>query len=181
MTTTYNPLFATALIADAAPVGPSNHDTAVVTFQIAYQQYGLPLGAVLEVVRLPALVVLAGAPPTICGLLNLRGQYLPVLNGRALIGEPSLYNLSCHVVIAGSGKPELGLLVDQVHEVCMIEASQIRPIDGRDAAAFLSGVFDLEDQSTLLLDVSELLALTPRTNGSKPKTAMKAAKRKAKG
>ena len=83
----------------------------IVTFQIAYQQYGLALDVALEIVRLPALIALVGAPPELCGLLNLRGQYLPVLDGRALIGEPSLYDLNSQIIIAGRDKPELGLLV----------------------------------------------------------------------
>lgn len=178
MTTMHDALLVPALVDGATPASPAGGDTLIVTFQIAHQQYGLPLEAVIEIVRLPALVSLAGAPPTLCGLLNLRGQYLPVLNGRALIEEPSRYDLSCQVVIAGRGKPELGLLVDRVSEVCTIAASQIRPLDRRDAAAFLSGVFDLADQSTLLIDLSELLTLTPRPDKSKPKTATKAAKRK---
>ena len=40
----------------------------IVSFWLGPQQYGLPLEAVREVVRLPALVTLAGAVPALCGL-----------------------------------------------------------------------------------------------------------------
>src|SRR5262245_31879932 len=99
-----------------------------VTFRIARQQYALALDVVREIVRLPALVVLAGAPPTLCGLLNLRGRYLPVLDGSALVGEPVEYDESNQIVIAGRSQPELGLLVDQVRDVCLVAAEQITPI-----------------------------------------------------
>ena len=160
---------ANALVAGAAPADPRVSAALVVTFQIAHQQYALPLDVVLEIVRLPALVPLAGSPPTLSGLLNLRGQYLPVLDVRALVGDPSLYDINCQIVIAGRGKPELGLMVDQVIDVRA--ASRIMPIQRQDVAAFLSGVFDLEESSVLLFDLAALLALMPRKTRAKNKTA----------
>ena len=154
-------LHALAPAAGASPIIASESDVLIVTFKIGHQQYGLPLAMVLEIVRLPALVTLAGAPPTLCGLLNLRGQYLPVLDGRALVGEPALYDLNSQIVIAGRDKPELGLLVDQVRGVRAIAASRITPISRHDVAAFLTNVFDLEDGSVLLFDLAALLALAP--------------------
>ena len=83
-----------------------NRGALFVTFKIAYQYCALRLAETLEVVRLPALVELAGAPPILCGLLNLRGRYIPVLDARALMGAPATYDLNSQIVIAGRGKPE---------------------------------------------------------------------------
>jgi chemotaxis signal transduction protein len=138
-----------------------NHRTPFVTFKIAYQHYALPLAVALEVVRLPALVELAGAPPMLCGLLNLRGRYLPVLDARALMGAPVTYDLNSQIVIAGRGMPELGLLVDQVRDVCSVAAGRIAPISRTDVAPFLTSVFDLAEESVLVFDLAALLAFTP--------------------
>jgi purine-binding chemotaxis protein CheW len=150
----------TTLLAPAASV--SEHTIVMVTFQIAHQQYGLPLHAVIEIVRLPALMTLAGAPSTLCGLLNLRGQYVPVLDGRALVGEPPRYDLTSQIIIAGREKPEVGLLVDQVREVCTVAADQIMPLTRADIAPFLTSVFERTAGSVLLVDLLALLALTPK-------------------
>jgi purine-binding chemotaxis protein CheW len=147
--------------AGAAPAFAEDQSALLVTFQIAYQQYALPLAVALEIVRLPALVALAGAPPTLCGLLNLRGTYLPVLDGRTLVGEPAEYNLNNQIVIAGRGTPELGLLVDHVRDVCTVAAGQLKPIARSDIAPFLNGVFDLAGESVLTFDLAALLALAP--------------------
>src|SRR5262245_43733472 len=64
-------------VTDRPPELTENGGALFVTFKIAYQYCALPLAETLEVVRLPALVELAGAPPTLCGLLNLRGRYIP--------------------------------------------------------------------------------------------------------
>lgn len=90
----------------------------VVTFRVGRQSYGLPLDAVLQVVRLPALTVVPGAPPQLAGLLNLRGSFVPVLDGRALLGEPPEVSLQSQVLVLGAAAaPTLSLLVDAVAAV----------------------------------------------------------------
>ena len=144
-----------------APVLGENGSALFVTFEITYQQYALPLAVALEIIRLPALVPLAGAPPTLCGLLNLRGRYLPILDARALMGAPVEYDLNSQIVIAGRGIPEVGLLVDQVNDVCMVAADRVAPIDSTDVAPFLTSVFDLAEESVLVFDLAALLSFTP--------------------
>jgi purine-binding chemotaxis protein CheW len=156
-----------------APAATKADEPLIVTFQIGHQQYGLPLAVVLEIVRLPALVTLAGAPATLCGLLNLRGRYLPVLDGRTLVGEPPLYDVSCQIVIAGREKPELGLLVDRVRDVRATVASRITEINQNHVAAFLTNVFESEDGSVLLFDLAALLALTSSKTKVKAKSGSK--------
>jgi chemotaxis signal transduction protein len=145
-------------------------DALIVTFQLGHQHYGLPLAVVHEIVRLPALTQLAGAPPALCGLLNLRGQHLPVLDGRVLVGEPALYDLANQIVIAGRGQPEFGLLVDQVHDVYTVAAEPIVPISRPDVAPFLTHVFTMADGSVLLFDLPALLGLTQARAKRKPKS-----------
>lgn len=133
----------------------------MVTCDIGVQQYGLPIAAVSEVVRLPALLSLAGAPPFLCGLLNLRGTYLPVLNGRILVGEPAVYDLSNQIIIAGYDQPAFGLLVDQVGGVQSWAPHKSKPLGKQSAAAFLQAVVTANDTSVVLFDVTALLALVP--------------------
>lgn len=138
-----------------------NRGMQFVTFRIAHQYYALPLAVTLEIVRMPALVALAGAPPTLCGLLNLRGRYLPVLDARTLMGAPATYDLNSQIVIAGRGMPELGLLVDDVRDVCTVAAGRVAPINRADVAPFLSSVFDLAEESVLVFDLAALTTYTP--------------------
>ena len=154
-------VLAPPLDAGAAPDLAENRGALYVTFQIARQQCALPLAVALEIIHLPALVALAGAPPTLCGLLNLRGRYLPILDARALMGAPVQYDLNSQIVIAGRGIPELGLLVDQVHDVCTVAADRVAPINRTDVAPFLASVFDLAAESVLVFDLAALLAFTP--------------------
>jgi purine-binding chemotaxis protein CheW len=132
-----------------------------VTFTIGRQHYGLPVEHVTEIVLRPALVELAGAPPFLRGLLNLRGSYLPVLDLNVLLGEQPQEDLNSHVIIAGRESPELGLLVEQVRDVRAYEPEQVTPLNQGTAAAFLTGVINDKPGSIVLLDLQELLMLTP--------------------
>jgi chemotaxis signal transduction protein len=143
------------------PDGAPKNLELVVTCSIGPQQYGLPIEAVREVVRLPALLTLADAPPFLCGLLNLRGGYLPVLDGRVLMGEVPTYTLSKQIIIAGYSAPQFGLLVDEVQEVLAMQNSQWTTIGHDFAASFLHGIIHQDNQSVILFDMAALLALVP--------------------
>jgi purine-binding chemotaxis protein CheW len=138
-----------------------NDTTLIVTCSIGAQHYGLPIEFVREVVRLPALIHLAGAPPFVCGLLNLRGDYIPVMDGRILVEESASYDTSKQIIVAGRVQPEFGLLVDRVIDVHTTRHSQWKPINQQAAAAFLQNVINTNDNTVLILDMATLLAFVP--------------------
>jgi purine-binding chemotaxis protein CheW len=131
----------------------------IVSFQLGPQQYGLPIEAVREIVRLPALIALTGAPPALCGLLNLRGFYLPVLDGRVLVGETPHYTLNSQIMLVGHSRPKLGLLVDQVERVTTLPRASRTPIQRGVAAPLLDSVIDDPQGAIILLDLAVLVAL----------------------
>ncbi|MEP7187647.1 MAG: chemotaxis protein CheW [Roseiflexaceae bacterium] len=131
----------------------------IVSFWLGSQEYGLPLEAVREVVRLPALVTLAGATPALCGLLNLRGYYLPVLDGRVLVGEAPRYALSNQIIIVGHARPKLGVLVDQVNGVAAFSRDVRTPIQTGIAAPLLDSVITSEHGALIMLDLTVLASL----------------------
>src|SRR5690349_14789561 len=116
--------------------------SAIVSFWLGHQQYALPVEAVQEVVRLPALVPLAGAAPWICGMLNLRGVYLPVLDGRVLVGEAPHHQLESQIVIVGHPVAQLALLVDQIEQIATYAAESHTPLQAGIAAPLLDRVIE---------------------------------------
>ncbi len=130
---------------------PSALPELVVTLRIGRQHYALPLESVSQVVRLPDLTDIAGAPPVLAGVLNLRGTFLPVLDGHVLINIPSTHSLDSSIlVIAFDGAPILGLLVDEVEEVQHISVAQI--VNLSNGAAFIRGILRDGDRSIILID-----------------------------
>ncbi len=58
----------------------------VIVVGIAGESYAVPMSDVREVVTGPLLTPLPGAPDAVAGLLNVRGEVIPVVDGHALVG-----------------------------------------------------------------------------------------------
>jgi purine-binding chemotaxis protein CheW len=82
-----------------------------ITFRLGDRQLACRLDEVREVVRLEGLDVLPGMTPPISGLLELRGNPLPVVDLRVGDGRRG------DVLVMASGVDALGAIVDQVNAV----------------------------------------------------------------
>jgi purine-binding chemotaxis protein CheW len=135
----------------------------VVTFKVGRQLYALPLSAVLQVVRLPALTMVPGAPAGMCGLLNLRGVFVPVLDARSLLGEVASVGMESQVIILSAGfagAPEAGLLVDAVDTVRHYPPGSFAGISSGDA--LVVGMLRDRVESAVVLDPEALVARAGR-------------------
>ena len=157
------------LIQPSAPNGRHGSSAALpaVIFVLGTQEYGLPVAHVVEIVPIPAMLTLAGAPSYLVGLLNRRGRYLAVLDGRILVGEPAPYDCDRYVIIAGHASPDtpqvvalVGLLVDRVCDVHVFEAESLTPLRTGTAAPLLRSIARRAASSVVLFGFEELLALT---------------------
>lgn len=142
---------------------PAGTAPLVVTFKVGRQIYALPLGVVLQVVRLPALTTVPGAAPGLCGMLNLRGVFLPVLDARIILGEPASVGLENQIVILSSGtgdRPACGLLVDTVEMVRQFPLNSFAPLtNGSDLVV---GMLRERDEAVVVLDAEALAAHAAR-------------------
>lgn len=94
------------------------------TFTLGRDAYGIPVGKVREILRMPEEVTpVPQTPPYVRGVINLRGKIIPVVDLRVRFGLGPLENRGrvCAVVVQvvhGEGEEALmGLIVDAVEEV----------------------------------------------------------------
>lgn len=93
------------------------------------ETYAIPCEDVVEVVPLPVLVPVPGAPASLEGTFSFRGEIVPVVDlGRALSRGPSATRLSARVVIVRTARGLLGGHVARVADVKRI-AAPTRAID----------------------------------------------------
>lgn len=105
--------------------GPDGDGMRFVTFQAADEVFALPMQRVLEIIRVPEAVEVPLTPPALLGLANLRGRALPVLDLRRLLGLPHRDpDDGTRVLVTDCGEP-LGLLVDRVLRVRVVESGCI--------------------------------------------------------
>lgn len=126
------------------------------------QAYALELLKVQEVVLPVPLLGLRGTSAAMLGIMNLRGQVVPVIDlglhlGFAAVGEDSLTRI---VVLEERGEV-LGLRVSAVEDVANLTESQIEPPDTaricQISNTLFRGVARIGQQPMILLDASELL------------------------
>lgn len=141
----------------------STGDEQFIVFQLGGAEYGLPIGVVDEVVRVPdTLTRVPKAPAFIEGVMNLRGRVVPVIDQRRRFKfEGQGERRRERVVVVRIDQMQAGFVVDTVSEVLSIPQSQLRPTP--DLAADGSQVIDrianieVEGRMILLLDPRELL------------------------
>jgi purine-binding chemotaxis protein CheW len=94
--------------------GSDQHDQHVIVFQIAGEAFGFQLSEVGEIVRFPMLAHMPLAPPSLLGLTNLRGDVLPVVDVRRLLGFPDVQpDEATRVIVIDRGAP-VAFVVDRI-------------------------------------------------------------------
>jgi len=126
------------------------------------QTYALELLKVQEVVRTAPLLSLRGTSNAMLGIMNLRGQVVPVLDfGTYLADNAITQEPSNRIVVLEESGELLGLLVSRVEDVTTLHASQIEPPDNarpgcRHDDAFC-GIARDGNTPVILLDAGTLL------------------------
>ena len=147
--------------AEQDPEPTTDPDIQFVVCVLADERYGMEVGRVHEILRLPAITALPGADRSFSGVINLRGRVIPIMDLRQRFGLPDApaTRLS-RIVVADAGDGQIGLLVDAVDEVAHIAASAIEPapaIASNGATQYLAGIARTPDGLVVVLDVERLL------------------------
>jgi purine-binding chemotaxis protein CheW len=99
-----------------------------VEFQLAQERYALEQRHVREVCPFDSLTPLPCVPPHVMGIVNLRGQILPVLNLKKFFDLPEAGITDLHMIIVlRSGDVEIGLLADVVLGISVIDDAVLQP------------------------------------------------------
>ena len=136
----------------------------VVVFRLGGEEFGVPIAAVQEIVRVPeSLTHVPKAPGFVEGVINLRGAVLPVIDQRRRLGLPDVERNDGQRIMVYSVKGVCtGFIVDAVIEVLKIPRAAIEasPQLSGEQARILGRVANLEKQKRmiLLLDPAALLA-----------------------
>lgn len=97
------------------------HASAFVLFAVNHRCYGIAAAAVQEIIPLPAVHESLELPPDVVGVVNLRGQFLSLVDLSHRLGQDShAYAMTDSVMVLAQGDRCLGILVSQVFDVVML-------------------------------------------------------------
>lgn len=134
------------------------------TFSLGEEHFAINVGNVVNILELQEITKVPKSPSFLTGMINLRGEVLPVIDTNIKLGmEKTQYSTNtCILVIETTRNKkliQLGLLVDSVHEVMEIEDEDILKTPGLidNNMDLLSGVIEHRAKFIMLLDINKLL------------------------
>jgi len=137
--------------------------TEFVTFIIAGQMFGLPIARVRDVFKPARITRVPLAAAEIAGVLNLRGRIVTAIDMRRRLEVKRHEQGDASMAIGIEAKGEsFGFLVDAVGEVLKLPEAQreSNPINlDRKLAALSAGIYRLDDQLLVMLDIDRVLDL----------------------
>lgn len=133
-----------------------------VVFKLGNEEYGVPITQVKEINRLLTTTKVPRSPMFVEGIINLRGQIIPIIDLKKRFELPlTEYTGDARIIVVQVGSHSFGVEVDSVSEVLRINSSSIEPaphivcsID----AKYITGVAKVGERLLILLDLDRLLS-----------------------
>ncbi|NVM75963.1 purine-binding chemotaxis protein CheW [Duganella sp. SG902] len=156
----------TALTVADPPVPQQQAASAqYLSFMLGQDMFAMGILAVREILEYAGVTPVPQMPPSISGVINLRGTAVPVLDlARRLGREPSaIGKRTCIIVVEVEGDDGpfvIGILVDAVNAVLEILATDIEPAPrfGAVTADLLNGIGKVQGRFVLLLNVRHVVS-----------------------
>ncbi|MCB1752419.1 MAG: purine-binding chemotaxis protein CheW [Gammaproteobacteria bacterium] len=134
------------------------------TFSLGTEEYGVDILRVSELRGWGAVTRIPNAPEYVKGVLNLRGNIVPVFDLRQRLGIPfRAYEKETVVIIlrvvASMTEKNIGVVVDAVSDVLCATAAEIQPspdFGARLKTDLINGMISANDKMVMLLDVDKL-------------------------
>lgn len=136
------------------------------TFRIGKELFAANAGYVHNIIEIPKITEMPEMPEYMLGVINLRGQVLPVIDSRIKFGTEvsDISSASCIIVMEVTLNKKqvfVGMLVDAVDEVIEFELDAIKEpptIGGQVKNDFITGVYDYSDKFILILEMNKVLS-----------------------
>ncbi|MBC9783647.1 chemotaxis protein CheW [Heliobacterium chlorum] len=133
----------------------------LVVFKLGTEEYGVPITQVQEINRLITPTKIPQAPNFVEGIINLRGNIIPIIDLKKRFGLAlEEYTANTRIIVVNVGKHTVGIIVDAVTEVLRLATASIEPpppMISSIAVDYLKGVGKVGERLLILLDLDKIL------------------------
>jgi purine-binding chemotaxis protein CheW len=135
------------------------------SFRLGDEEYGIDILRVQEIRSYEAPTRVAGSPPFVKGVVNLRGLIVPIVDLRMTMGCPSAaYTDFTVVIVLNVGRRVIGAVVDSVSDVLALAPADIKPVPEMSSsmdAAYMMGIGCIRsggvDRMLILTDIDAMM------------------------
>ncbi len=131
------------------------------TFFIGNEEYGMGIRHVIEVIGMQKITPVPEMPGYLKGVINLRGQVIPVTDVRMRFGlEEKIYTERTCIIVVNVRESFVGLVVDSVSDVLDIPEDRMEPVprvNQRETNRYIEGMGRVGVDVYIIVDVQWLL------------------------
>jgi purine-binding chemotaxis protein CheW len=143
-------------------IGSKKGELQLILFNLGNTLYGIPIEQVSEINRLEEITPLPKAPQFIEGVINLRGNVVPVIDLRKRFGMKSVERTNKNkIIILLVGKRLFGTIVDSVHEVITLTRDNIEPSLPTASglkAEFINSIGKYNEKLIIILEITQIIS-----------------------
>jgi purine-binding chemotaxis protein CheW len=133
----------------------------IVGFRIGRETFGVPIGLVHEIVRVPEITSVPDSPDYVEGVINLRGKIVSVVDLRKRFGEKQISpNKKNRILVAEVEGKMVGLIVDAASEVIKIPDNEVDlppSVFDEGELNYVTGVGKMHGRLIILIDLNKIL------------------------
>ncbi len=148
--------------ADVIEVVPEE-EMRVCLFSMGGDFYAIPVELLTEIIISQKIFPVPTTPPHVLGVINLRGNIVPIVDIRSALSLPR-QSLPSQIAILKNQEVTLGIVVDNVSEVISVPVSSVlaipaetNPQAGKSRSRFLKSIIQREEAVAALLDVEQII------------------------
>lgn len=150
---------ARSLAVATAPLLDHRSGLEAIVVRISDERYAVAANYVWRVVGAPDIAPVPGAPAILAGVMNLHGEVLPVFDPRLLLGLAiDAAPARIQVIVLGSERAELGLVVDAADSVARLTGDELHAPPDSLAPGRRDLLRGVTRSGLILLDGAKLLA-----------------------
>lgn len=151
----------------------TEENVQMISFSIGAERFGVPILVVQEIIMMSTITEIPNAPDFVEGVINLRGNIIPVIDLRKRLrlrgysqGTAFVQKPGTRILVVEIEENITGFIVDSVAKVITVPASRISPppdiIVAGVQSLYISGVVHLDEGILVILDFRRILSLEER-------------------
>lgn len=134
-----------------------------VIFELEHLNYAVPIERVNEVTESKDITPLPSALSSIEGVVNLRGEIIPIISLRNVLGFPK--HDTTHdtkpfqIMVINANHHSYGVIIDQAKDVKSIAESDITPLNAliANASHLITSTINLNDEIIQVISIDDIL------------------------
>uniref|UniRef100_UPI0040576513 chemotaxis protein CheW n=1 Tax=Agathobacter sp. TaxID=2021311 RepID=UPI0040576513 len=131
-----------------------------IVVQIGNEKYGIDIRFIDNIVRMQKITRVPKAQTYMKGVINLRGEIVPVMSIRKKMGldDDVITNASRIIILKIIEKGSIGVIVDEVREVITLNVAEIDKTSARTGKdSFINGIGKNGDQLISLFEINAII------------------------